>query len=89
MDTSNNEPLSCMKCGKTFTQHCHLNRHVLMPMGKLKFYYERCRKGFADKTNSNEHVRRHEGLKYHCDYCGRALTSKRGYQRHILSDIGK
>ena len=39
-----------------------------MHMAQFKYYCNKCKKGFRDRTDFDQHNRKHEGLKYHCDY---------------------
>ena len=36
-----------------------------------------------------EHMRKHEGLKYHCDYCAKPFMTKKAYQYHLSAHTGK
>ena len=87
--TDKNGSIASVKCGKTFTQHGHLTRHMRMHMGQFKFYCDRCRKGFVDKSQFEGHMRKHEGLKYHCDYCAKQFANKHRYQYHLSVHTGK
>ena len=31
----------------------------------------------------------HQGFKYHCDYCAKHLSSKKGHQYHLLVHTGQ
>ena len=68
------EPIVCSKCGKSFTRQDNLFRHMQLHTGQFKFYCDQCRKGFLNKSDYNEHLRKHDGLKYHCDYCGKLFA---------------
>ena len=34
-------------------------------------------------------MRKHEGLKYHCDYCAKQFANKHRYQYHLSVHTGK
>ena len=49
----------------------------------------KCQKEFVDKTQYNEHMRKHEGLKYHCHYCGKPFSGRKAYYYHLSVHTGK
>ena len=69
INTDKTALIVCSKCPQTFTVRSSLTRHMPLHTGQFKFYCDKCKKGFADVTHFDEHMRKHEGLKYHCDYC--------------------
>ena len=86
--TSENEVVSCGVCGQTFSSRSTLSRHMQLHTGQFKFYCDKCKKGYPDKTHFDEHMLKHQGLKYHFEYCSKQFTSKKGYQYHLSAHTG-
>ena len=53
----------------------NLTWHSAFHTGNFKFYCEVCRKGFFRKELYDLHTRAHLGLKYPCEYCGKAYST--------------
>ena len=49
----------------------------------------RCRRGFVRKIHHTEHMRIHEGLRYHCEYCSKPFVSKQKYRYHLSNHTGQ
>ncbi len=81
--------LVCLKCDKRFSRKDSLTRHMLVHTGHYKFYCDQCKKGFMDTTSYNEHMRRHEGLRHHCEHCSKPFNSRLGLQLHLSVHTGQ
>ena len=53
----------------------------------MVFYCDKCKKGIRDKSDYVEHMRAHQGLKYHCDYCSKPFLSRKGLTYHLSQYI--
>ena len=63
INTDKTALIVCSRCPRTFTLCSSLTRHMQLHTGQFKFYCDKCKKGFADVTHFDEHMRKHEGLK--------------------------
>ena len=82
--TDNRETNACSIFNKTFASRANLKTHVQLHTGK--FCCGQCKKGFYISKDHKEHMRAHKGLKYHCDYCTKSFSSKKGYQCDVCSE---
>ena len=57
--------------------------------GQYGFYCDKCKKGIRDKSDYIEHMRAHQGLKYHCDYCSKPFLSRKGLTYHLSQHTGQ
>ena len=57
--------------------------------GQYGFYCDKCKKGIRDKSDYVEHMRAHQGLKYHCDYCSKPFLSRKGLTYHLSQHTGQ
>ena len=71
------EDIVCTRCGKCFTLRSSLSRHMKMHIGHFKYYCDQCKQGFPDVTHYNDHMRKHEGMKYYCEYCGKTIWNQK------------
>ena len=69
--------LTCDQCNKEFSSRGSLNQHLQLHTGQFRHHCLICRKGFNSTSHYKLHVRSHEGVKYHCDYCVSHLSASR------------
>ncbi len=82
-ESLSSETFVCSRCDKRFTRKDSLSRHIQqIHAGQFKFYCDRCKKGFQTVTPYNEHIARHEGIRYHCEDCFKIFYSKPALQKH-------
>ena len=65
----------CIKCNRLFSAsgiRCHMELHT----GKFSYYCEICRKGFNSDSYFKAHMRAHQGLNDHCEYCSKLFMDK-------------
>ena len=79
----------CTRCGKSFLSNTALKLHMQLHTGHYDFYSDTCKKGFLIKRDYNEHMRAHQGLKYHCDYCSKPLLSQKNLRYHLSGHTGQ
>ena len=72
-------------CGRTYTSSSSLSRHMQVHTGKFSFFCERCRKGFNERTNYDQHVAKHEGRSFYltCQVCSKKFISQRRLMDHM------
>ena len=86
---STHEGLRCQKCNKQFSTKGNLKIHVKLHTGQFKFYCDTCRKGFNNLSHYKQHMRGHEGVRYHCQYCYKLFVNKVNLQYHLSSHTGQ
>ena len=57
------KPYKCDQCDKTFTQNCHLIRHVMIHSGEKPFKCDQYDQALANNYNLIRNVRTHTGEK--------------------------
>ena len=81
---SDNNPILCDVCGKSFKSKTYLNTHMKLHSGNLPFQCEICRRGFLSKYSLECHLVSHLNEKpYTCHVCGIKFCSEANMQRHI------
>ena len=66
---NNSKNHQCPECGKGFSTEQNLRLHSQYHTGKFSYYCGQCRRGFYHKSHYDEHMRKHEGRGYACEYC--------------------
>uniref|UniRef100_A0A915DLR3 C2H2-type domain-containing protein n=1 Tax=Ditylenchus dipsaci TaxID=166011 RepID=A0A915DLR3_9BILA len=93
----------CSICGKTFTAHYNLTRHMPVHTGARPFparFVEKRSdrrpllqdlwKVFQRSSTLNTHARIHSGFKpYVCEYCGKGFHQNGNYKNHKLTHSGE
>ena len=46
-------------------------------------------KGYNTKENYEKHIRAHRGLKYRCEYCGKAFSAQSQLKYHMSEHTGE
>ncbi|XP_070707313.1 gastrula zinc finger protein XlCGF57.1-like [Pempheris klunzingeri] len=84
------KPFGCDACGKRFTQHKNLRRHMGVHTGEKPFGCDVCGKRFNRKTDLKRHTRVHTGEKpFGCDFCGKQFNCKTTLRRHVRAHTGE
>lgn len=77
----------CDRCGKAFKTNTNLRTHFLIvhtDPSLWKYECRICKKKFPQKSNHDQHFRRHVGEKnFICPLCKKPFTSKSEMQEHI------
>ena len=63
--------------------------HSQYHTGKFSHYCGQCRKGFTRKSHYDEHMRKHEGRGYACEYCPKLFQTAKGLRNHLSEHTGK
>ena len=87
MKTKNGKYL-CTKCNRLFSAsgiRCRMELHT----GKFSFYCEICQKGFNSGSCFKSHMRAHQDLKYHCEYCYKPFMDKQKPKYHRSVHTGQ
>ena len=80
--------VECPECGKQIMQGS-LKKHMQFHTGQYSHYCGICRRGYNNTATYKDHMRGHEGLKYHCEYCSKPFMSKKYYQYHLSEHTGR
>ena len=75
----------CSLCERRYTQKSHLDQHMQLHTGQLRFKCGYCQRGFNHSSAYKDHVSAHEGRKCHCEFCSKAFISKAGMDKHITA----
>lgn len=58
---------------------------MLVHTGQYKHYCDICRKGYRDLGEYKSHMRAHQGLKYHCNYCAKPFATQQSLTLTFIS----
>ena len=81
--------LQCAECGKRFSSQSVLCLHSQYHTGKFSYYCGQCRKGFPRNGHYGEHMRKHEGRGYPCEYCPKFLKNHKSLRYHLSEHSGR
>ena len=74
----------CSECGRNFSTHYALIRHVQIHTGVKPYTCDVCGKSFTQPYNLTRHMRTHTGEKpYSCDLCGKAFSLSSSLTTHM------
>lgn len=83
----NRRNYKCKECNKAFNTNKNLRTHILVvhtDRSAWKYHCEVCDKRFPQKSNFDQHSRRHTGDKQHvCHICQKPFISSSELKRHI------
>ncbi|XP_064629743.1 zinc finger protein with KRAB and SCAN domains 1-like isoform X6 [Lineus longissimus] len=76
---------TCKYCGKSYTVHHHLVRHLRIHTGSSNFECCHCGQAFTHQHVLANHIRIHTGEKpFMCSLCGKRFTQNAGLRYHRL-----
>ncbi|CAH8454349.1 unnamed protein product [Schistosoma bovis] len=82
-NTSSNKTYTCPECGKVFTAHYNLTRHMPIHTGARPFICKVCNKGFRQASTLCRHKIIHTSEKPHiCWICGKAFNRSSTLNTH-------
>ncbi|VDO68746.1 unnamed protein product [Schistosoma mattheei] len=82
-NTSTNKTYTCPECGKVFTAHYNLTRHMPIHTGARPFICKVCNKGFRQASTLCRHKIIHTSEKPHiCWICGKAFNRSSTLNTH-------
>ena len=74
----------CEHCGKIFSRHQNLLRHVKSHLNKREHHCEMCDKRFNTKADLKVHAQIHEETKrFSCEVCGKVFKRSDNMTRHV------
>ena len=77
------KPISCSKCGKSFTSRKNLNTHERIHTGEKPFCCSKCDKKFSQATHLKTHERIHTDEKpFCCSKCDYKCTTSSSLKTH-------
>ena len=86
---NNSKNHQCPECGKGFSTEQNLRLHSQYHTGKFSYYCGQCRRGFYKKSHYDEHMRKHEGRGYACEYCPKLFKAPKSLRYHLSEHTGK
>ncbi|XP_040275495.1 zinc finger protein 250-like [Bufo bufo] len=87
---SEEQPYSCLECGKCFTSKSDLVKHENIHTEEKPYSCSECGKCFTDKSSLVRHERIHTGEKPHsCSECGQCFTYKSVLVKHKRIHTGE
>ena len=78
-----------MNVEKSFQSKRSLNLHSQFHTGKFAHYCGQCRRGFSQRSHYKEHMRKHEGRGYPCEYCPKLFSNSKSLRYHMSEHTGK
>ncbi len=80
--------LECPKCHKTFVSKGSLNAHMKLHFGVFKFWCDECKKGYNHRSNYQQHMAKHEGRTFPCQFCTKRFQTEKSLTNHTMSHTG-
>ncbi len=82
--------VNCAECGKQYLNKGSLSRHMQTHTGNYKYTCHVCQKGYSRIEDYKDHIMKHEGKGYCCQYigCGKSFRSGKGMKMHQSEHTG-
>ena len=89
-EISEENPLQCKTCAKTFSRRVHLENHERTHTGEKPFQCKTCSKTFSEKSTLKRHERTHNGDKpFQCKTCSKSFSQSGTLKTHERSHTGE
>ena len=84
--TTEGSKYSCNECGKHYSDHSGLRKHIRSVHEGFKYACNQCDHQATNQSNLKQHIQyKHEGVKYSCNQCDYQATTQSSLKVHIQS----
>ncbi len=76
-------PFSCRRCDKRFTASSSLSRHMQIHTQQFRYNCVTCGKGFVQRQELTEHLNKHIGRSFPCQFCSSRFAFEKALKSHM------